>query len=29
MMCATCDPELEKRVRLAKQKEIKDVFDAS
>ena len=24
-----CDPEVEKRVRLAKQKEIKDVFDAS
>src|SRR5215217_6178751 len=29
MICATCDPEVEKRVRLAKQKEIKDVFDAS
>jgi len=28
LLCATCDPEVEKRVRLAKQK-IKDVFDAS
>ena len=29
MICATCDPEVEKRVRLAKQKEIKDFFDAN
>lgn len=29
MICATCDPEVEKRVRLAKQKEIKDYFDAN
>ena len=28
-VCSTCDPNVENRVRLAKQKEVKDYFDAS